>query len=73
MPIFSQVDDSKARLVKDAMNSLERHFSNSPGPIHLDFFNKNNFIGLFLQDNYYKYCQEIVSMFGDECKKHSKY
>lgn len=69
---YAQVEDSKARLVRDALNSLETLIPSSLGPIQLDFFSKNNFIGLFLQDNFYKYFSELVSMFGKECKKHGK-
>lgn len=69
---YTQVEDNKARLVRDALNSLETLIPSSLGPIQLDFFSKNNFIGLFLQDNFYKYFSELVSMFGKECKKHGK-
>ena len=69
---YLQAEDSKTHAVKMALRSLASILEQCPGPIKLDFFNQNNFIGLFLQENYYKFFADLVSKFGAECKKHGE-
>ncbi|XP_052800510.1 protein UBASH3A homolog isoform X2 [Mya arenaria] len=67
---FFTVEDSKCGMVKKALNMISEYLDECPGPLKLDFFNQNNFIGCFLKDNCYKYFTELVSKFGAECKKY---
>ncbi|KAH3887013.1 protein UBASH3A homolog [Dreissena polymorpha] len=67
---FFTAEDSKSQLVAQALQVLSIYLESCPGQLKMDFFSQNNFIGLFMQDKFYKYFAELVSVFGNECKKH---
>ncbi|KAL4223676.1 Ubiquitin-associated and SH3 domain-containing protein B [Mactra antiquata] len=67
---FFNVEDSKTGVVKEAMKNLVPYLANNPGQLTLEFFSQTNFIGLFVQENYYKYLSELVTLFAKECKSH---
>lgn len=66
---FFTVEDHKAGIVKQALKKLQYMLDRPPGKLKLDFFSQSNFIGLFVQEAYYKYLTEVTSHFVTEVKK----
>ena len=71
--IVLQVEDSKAGVVKQALKKLQHLLDRPPGKLKLDYFSQSNFIGLFVQSDYYKYLTEVTTLFVTELKKSSKW
>ena len=70
--IVLQVEDSKVGVVKQALKKLQHMLDRPPGKLKLDFFSQSNFIGLFVQQDYYKYLTDVTTLFVTELKKSSK-
>jgi hypothetical protein len=70
---YLQVENSKTHVVKEAMKNIEHYLLNTPGPLKLDFFSQTNFIGLFVQDDYYRYLSELVKIFAKDCKAYGRF
>ena len=71
--IALKVEDHKAGIVRQALKKLQYMLDRPPGKLKLDFFSQSNFIGLFVQEAYYKYLTEVTSHFVTEVKKSGIY
>ncbi|XP_060063895.1 ubiquitin-associated and SH3 domain-containing protein B-like [Ylistrum balloti] len=65
---FFTVEDAKTHDVTCAVLKLETKLRQAPGKLKLDFFSQMNFIGLFLQEDFYRYLSDITNQVGEELK-----
>ena len=72
-PWFWQVEDSKTGVVKQVLKKLQPLLDKPPGKLKLDYFSQSNFIGLFVQQDYYKFLIDVTTQFVTELKKHSRH
>ena len=66
------MEDSRVGITKQALKKLEQSLDNPPGRLKLDYFSQSNFIGLFVQEDYYKYLTGVTAQFVAELKKSGK-
>lgn len=68
---FFEVEDSKTGVVKQVLKKLQPLLDKPPGKLKLDYFSQSNFIGLFVQQDYYKFLIDVTTQFVTELKKHN--
>ncbi|XP_033747636.1 protein UBASH3A homolog [Pecten maximus] len=66
---FFTVEDSKVHDVTCAVLKMATKLRQTPGKMKLDFFSQINFIGLFVQEDFYKFLSDITNQVGEELNR----
>ncbi|XP_021362190.1 ubiquitin-associated and SH3 domain-containing protein B-like [Mizuhopecten yessoensis] len=66
---FFTVEDCKVHEVTSAVQKLQTKLRQAPDRMKLDFFSQVNFIGLFVQEDFYRFLSDVTNQVGDELNK----
>ncbi|XP_074640744.1 ecdysteroid-phosphate phosphatase-like isoform X2 [Tubulanus polymorphus] len=70
MTTFFEVKDDAIELLCSAMEDTCKTVKNIPKVLKLDFFNSDNFIGLFMNEETVPFAKELIMTFSEQARKH---